>query len=89
MDGRDMLFGNGPEYSAETLTFRVRMFAGMLALLLALFVFLAAREMFGLGAGFLSLAMLVFEPNVIAHNAFYWRPCIRSIVMPNGHRWHG
>jgi 4-amino-4-deoxy-L-arabinose transferase-like glycosyltransferase len=69
MDGRDMLFGNGPEYSAETLTFRVRMFAGVLALLLALFVFLAAREMFGLGAGFLSLAMLVFEPNVIAHSA--------------------
>ena len=68
-DGRDMLFGNGPEYSAESLTFRVRMFAGVVALLLALFVFLAAREMFGLGAGFLSLALVVFEPNVIAHSA--------------------
>lgn len=67
--GRDMLFGNGPEYSAESLTFRVRMFAGILALLLALFVFLAAREMFGLGAGVLSLALLVFEPNVLAHSA--------------------
>src|SRR5215469_10422596 len=54
-DGRDMLFGNGPAYSAETLTFRVRMAAGIVALLLALVVFFAAREMFGLGAGFLAL----------------------------------
>jgi hypothetical protein len=69
LDGRDMLFGNGPEYTAESLTFRVRMFAALLALLLALFVFLAAREMFGLGAGFMALTLVVFEPNVIAHSA--------------------
>jgi hypothetical protein len=68
-DGRDLLFGNGPEYSAETLTFRVRMFAGVIALLLGVVVFMASREMFGAGAGFLSLALLVFEPNVIAHSA--------------------
>jgi len=68
-DGRDMLFGNGPEYGVETLTFRVRMFAGLIALLLAVVVFLTSQEMFGPGAGFLSLALLVFEPNVIAHSA--------------------
>src|SRR6201991_5155666 len=69
LDGRDMLFGNGPEYSAESLTFRVRMFAGVLALLMALIVFLAARGMLGLGAGFVALVLVVFEPNVIAHSA--------------------
>ena len=70
LDGKAMLFGNAPQYSAETLTFRVRLAAGLVAMLLALLVFLAAQEMFGLGAGFLALAMLTFEPNVLAHGAF-------------------
>ncbi|HEX7158593.1 MAG TPA: glycosyltransferase family 39 protein, partial [Edaphobacter sp.] len=67
-DGRDLLFGNAP-YSAESLTFRVRMAAGVVALLLAVVVFLAASEMFGAGAGLLALAILVFDPNVLAHSA--------------------
>ncbi|WP_263367317.1 ArnT family glycosyltransferase [Edaphobacter bradus] len=69
LDGRDMLFGSGPAYSAETLTFRARMATGIVAMLLGLLVFLAAQEMFGAGAGFLALTLLVFEPNVLAHCA--------------------
>jgi 4-amino-4-deoxy-L-arabinose transferase-like glycosyltransferase len=69
LDGRDLLFGNEPEYSAESLTFRVRMAAGVVAILLGLLVFLTAWEMFGLGAGFVGLILLVFEPNVLAHGA--------------------
>jgi len=70
MSGKVMLFGNAPEYSAESLTFRVRLAAGIVALLLGLLVFLAAREMFGVGAGFVALVLLTFEPNVLAHGAF-------------------
>lgn len=69
MDGREMLFANGPEY-AKMLTFRVRMATGILAILLGLLVFLAAYEMFGVGAAFVALVLLVFEPNVLAHGAF-------------------
>jgi hypothetical protein len=68
LDGRDMLFGN-PPYSGESLTFRVRMATAIVSVLLALLVFFAAREMFGLGAGFLALTILAFDPNVIAHSA--------------------
>src|SRR5215472_14779338 len=50
-DGRDLLFGNAPAYSAESLTLRVRLAAGIVALLLAVVVFLTASEMFGAGAG--------------------------------------
>ena len=70
MDGRDMLFGNAPRYSAESLTFRVRLMSGTLAILLALLVFLTAQEMFGAGAGLIALALMMFEPNVLAHGAF-------------------
>jgi hypothetical protein len=35
-------------------------------------VFLASLEMFGSGAGFLSLALLVFEPNVIIAGRWQW-----------------
>src|SRR5215469_372425 len=58
LDGRDLLFGNAPAYSAESLTFRVRMAAGVVAMLLAVVVFLTAWEMFGAGAGLLALAIL-------------------------------
>jgi hypothetical protein len=68
--GRDFLFGNMPQYSSETLVFRVRMAAAILALLMALLVFLAAQEMFGTGAGLLALLLLVFEPNIVAHGAY-------------------
>ena len=69
MDGREMLFAKGPEY-AKMLTFRMRMANLTVAILLGLLVFLAANEMFGVGAGFVALVLLVFEPNVLAHGAF-------------------
>lgn len=68
-DGRNLLFGNAPAYSAEMLTLRVRLAAGIVALLLAVTVFLTASEMFGAGAGLLALAILTFDPNVLAHSA--------------------
>jgi Dolichyl-phosphate-mannose-protein mannosyltransferase len=67
-DGRDMLFADGPD-RAKMLTFRVRMSTLIIAILLGLLVFLAANEMFGAGAAFVALVMLVFEPNVLAHSA--------------------
>jgi hypothetical protein len=70
MDGRELLFGNSPRYSAESLTLRVRLAAGIVAILMALLVFVAAREMFGTGAAFVALVLLTFEPTVLAHGAF-------------------
>jgi 4-amino-4-deoxy-L-arabinose transferase-like glycosyltransferase len=69
-DGRELLFGNAPEFSAESLTFRVRLAAGVVAILMGLLVFVAAREMFGVGAAFVALVLLTFEPTVLAHGAF-------------------
>jgi Dolichyl-phosphate-mannose-protein mannosyltransferase len=69
-DGRELLFGNAPEFSAESLTLRVRMAAGLVAILMGLLVFAAAREMFGVGAAFVALLLLTFEPTVLAHGAF-------------------
>ena len=46
------------------------MAAALLSLLLGLLVFLAGREMFGVGAGLFALALFVFEPNIIAHGAY-------------------
>ncbi len=69
LDGRDMLFADGPE-RAKMMTFRVRMATGILSIALGLLVFLAANEMFGVGAGFVALILLAFEPNVLAHGAF-------------------
>ena len=64
-DGRDFIFGN----DAEKIIFRARMAAMSFTLLLALVVFLATREMFGTGAGFIALTLVVFEPNLLAHGA--------------------
>jgi Dolichyl-phosphate-mannose-protein mannosyltransferase/Tetratricopeptide repeat-like domain len=69
LDGREMLFAKGPEY-AKMLTFRMRMANLTIAILLGLLVFLTAYEMFGVGAGFVALLLLIFEPNVLAHGAF-------------------
>jgi tetratricopeptide (TPR) repeat protein len=65
LDGKEFLYRN----NAEQILFRTRMAAALLTLLLALLVFLAAREMFGNGAAFIALAWLVFEPNLLAHGA--------------------
>ncbi len=70
LDGRDLLFGNAPAYTADSLIFRVRMATLPLALLMALIVFFAAREMFGTPPALIALTLLIFEPNLIAHGAY-------------------
>jgi hypothetical protein len=65
LGGKDLLFKN----DADTMLFRARMAASLFTLLLALLVFLAAQEMFGTGAGFIALGLLVFDPNLLAHGA--------------------
>jgi 4-amino-4-deoxy-L-arabinose transferase-like glycosyltransferase len=63
--GRDFLYSN----DANKILWRTRMAASLFTLLLALLVFLAAQEMFGTGAGFIALFLIVFEPNLLAHGA--------------------
>ena len=65
LGGKDFLFKN----DADAMLFRARMAASLFTLLLALLVFLAAQEMFGSGAGFIALGLLVFDPSVLAHGA--------------------
>lgn len=65
LSGRDLIFQN----DHENVIFRARMAASVLAILVALLGFLTAREMFGTGAGFLALVLIVFEPNFLAHGA--------------------
>jgi len=62
-DGRDFLFSN----DANRILFRARMAAMAFSLLLALLVFAASKEMFSMRAGFLALALFVFDPNFLAH----------------------
>ena len=54
---------------AETILFRTRMAAALLTLLLGVLVFAVAKEMFGDVPAFVALALLVFEPNILAHGA--------------------
>jgi len=61
--GRIFLYAN----RADRLLFAARTAMTVFPLLLALIVFLATNEMFGLGPAFVALALIVFEPNVLAH----------------------
>ena len=65
LGGKEFLFRN----DADTMTFRARMTASLITLLLGVFVFLAACEFFGLGAGFLALGLIAFDPTLLAHGA--------------------
>ncbi len=64
--GREFVFGNDPDQILS----RTRTAASIFVVALLLTVFFAAREMFGTGAGFLALALLAFEPNLLAHAAY-------------------
>ena len=66
-DGRDLLFGNGPRYSGETLLFRARLAMMIFPLSLALIMFFAARDFFGESTALCALALLAFEPNLLTH----------------------
>jgi len=63
LNGKDFLFKN----DANTMLWRARMAASLLTLLLMVLVFLATREMFGLGAALIALGLLTFDPTVLAH----------------------
>src|SRR6266852_1234844 len=63
--GHDFLYSND---ARKTLA-KTRFFAASFTFLLAIFVFVAARKMFGEGPAFLALLLLVFEPAVLAHGA--------------------
>lgn len=65
LGGKDFFFKN----DANAMLFRARMAVTFFTLLLALLVFLAAQEMFGTVAAFIALALLVFDPNLLAHGA--------------------
>jgi 4-amino-4-deoxy-L-arabinose transferase-like glycosyltransferase len=61
--GRIFLYAN----RADAMLFAARAAMTVFPLLLALLVFLAAREMFGGATAFTALALIVFEPNLLAH----------------------
>jgi hypothetical protein len=63
--GKEFLYQNDP----EKILARTRTAAAVLALLTALVVFFATREMFGRGAAFIALTLLTFDPNLLAHGA--------------------
>jgi hypothetical protein len=65
LSGKDFVFKN----DFNQVIFRARLGASLLTVLLVLLVFLAAQEMFGTGAGFIALGLLVFDPNLLAHGA--------------------
>ncbi len=65
LGGKDFLFKN----DTDRMLFRVRMSVALLTVLLALLIFLATREMFGVGPAFMALTLFVFDPNILAHGA--------------------
>src|ERR1700722_7753888 len=65
LDGKDFLFKN----DANGLLLRGRVVISLFTLGLALLVFLAGQEIFGVTAGLLALAFLVFDPTLLAHGA--------------------
>jgi len=54
---------------SQTILFRARIAASLLTLVLAILVALCARDMFGQGPAVFALALLVFEPNILANGA--------------------
>jgi len=63
--GKEFLYQNDP----DKILARTRTVAASLTLLAALVVFFGTREMFGRGAAFIALALLTFDPNLLAHGA--------------------
>jgi hypothetical protein len=67
MGGREWLARN--DGASQQMVFKMRLAAGILALGLSLMVFFAAREWFGDTAGLVAVALVSFDPNVLAHSA--------------------
>ena len=74
MDGRELIYRNGPgdggRYSANTIIFRARMCVMPFVLLLALLTFMVGKEMFGTAAGLVAMTLVAFEPTLLAHGPF-------------------
>ncbi len=72
--GRELLFRNDPKYgghySADTLLFRIHMAVFVFALVLAVLLFVAGREMFGTAAGLIAMTLFVFDPTMVANAPF-------------------
>jgi 4-amino-4-deoxy-L-arabinose transferase-like glycosyltransferase len=66
LDGRDWLARNDGD--RNQLVFQMRLSAGLLALAFSLVVFLAARDLFGDWAALAALALVAFDPNILAHS---------------------
>lgn len=65
LGGKDFVFKN----DFNQVIWRARVSASLLTVLLVLLIFLAAQEMFGTGAAFIALGLMVFDPNLLAHGA--------------------
>ena len=63
LSGRIFLYSN----RVDPMLFAARAAMTIFPLLLAMLVFLAAWEMFGVGQAFIALALIVFEPSILAH----------------------
>lgn len=85
MDGRELLFRNGPanggHYTAEDLTLRVRLFAMVFAVAAAVLLYLAASELFGPITGLVALAIFCFAPTAIAHSALVTTDMAASVTI--------
>ncbi len=69
-NGRSLIYENGGLGTASKIIFRARMTAAIFSLALATVVYLAGLEIFGPLAALFGLALVVFEPNLIAHGAY-------------------
>src|SRR6202048_584167 len=69
-NGRSLIYDNGGLETASKIIFRTRMMAAIFSLALATVVYFAGLEFFGPAAGLFGLALVVFEPNLIAHGAY-------------------
>jgi hypothetical protein len=63
--GKALVFQN----DTNAILFRTRMTAMVFTLVLALLVFAAARDMFGVGAGLIALGLIAFDPTLMGHSA--------------------
>jgi 4-amino-4-deoxy-L-arabinose transferase-like glycosyltransferase len=77
LGGKQFLYQN----NADEILLRTRLAAATFTLLLALIVFLGTKEMFGTGAAFIALTLLVFDPNLLAHGALVTTDAALSCFM--------
>jgi Dolichyl-phosphate-mannose-protein mannosyltransferase len=67
LSGRDWIARN--DGGSNRLVFQMRLAAGLLALAFSFTVFVVASDWFGTAAGLVALALVTFDPNILAHSA--------------------